>query len=41
MPEDEPRGRSGRPPWWFMPIVMSGLGGAAVLLAMTMLTIVE
>lgn len=30
-----------RPPWWFVPTVMIGLGLAAFLLAMTMMTVVE
>ncbi|WP_267886515.1 hypothetical protein [Sphingobium amiense] len=30
-----------RPPWWFMPAVMTGLGLAAAMLAMTMMSIVE
>jgi hypothetical protein len=39
LPEDDERsGR--RPPWWFMPIVMTGLGIAAAVLAMTMMTVV-
>ncbi|MFD1107255.1 hypothetical protein [Sphingobium olei] len=41
MPEDDPRSGRRRPPWWFMPIVMTGLGLAAAALAMTMMTIVE
>jgi hypothetical protein len=35
------RGRRRRPPWWFMPAVMSGLGAAAILLSMAMLATVE
>ncbi|MEV4933046.1 hypothetical protein [Sphingobium sp. LMA1-1-1.1] len=30
-----------RPPWWFMPAVMAGLGAAGALLSAAMLTIAE
>ncbi|WP_268934732.1 hypothetical protein [Sphingobium sp. CAP-1] len=35
------RGRRRRPPWWFMPSVMAGLGVAALALSAAMMTIVE
>jgi hypothetical protein len=30
-----------RPPWWFMPAVMSGLAVAAATLSVMMMTVVE
>ncbi|MBB6190423.1 hypothetical protein FHS51_000636 [Sphingobium wenxiniae] len=30
-----------RPPWWFMPAVMSGLGAAGALLSAALLTAME
>jgi hypothetical protein len=39
--KNQRRGHRRRPPWWFMPAVMSGLGIAAVALSAAMLTIVE
>ena len=35
------RGRRSRPPWWFMPLVMAGLGAAAMALAVIPLIIAE
>jgi hypothetical protein len=35
------RSRRRRQPWWFMPVVMTGLGAAAVALSAAMMTIVE
>ncbi|BAI97553.1 MULTISPECIES: hypothetical protein [Sphingobium] len=34
-------GPSRRPPWWFMPAVMAGLGAAGALLSAAMLTVAE
>jgi hypothetical protein len=34
------RGRR-RPPWWFMPAVMTGMGAAALALSAAMMTIIE
>ena len=33
--------RRQRPPWWFMPVTMAGLGTAAAILSMVMITIVD
>ncbi|WIW87422.1 MULTISPECIES: hypothetical protein [unclassified Sphingobium] len=33
------RGRRSRPPWWFMPLVMAGLGAAAMALAAMMIVV--
>ena len=42
MPRNKPRRRYRRhQPWWFRPIVMAGLGLAALALSATMMTIVE
>ncbi|WP_313801628.1 hypothetical protein [Sphingobium sp.] len=30
-----------RPPWWFMPAVMAGLGAAGALLSAAMLAVAE
>lgn len=30
-----------RPPWWFMPAVMAGLGVAGALMSAAMLTVAE
>jgi hypothetical protein len=41
---DDPSGdpsRRQRPPWWFMPLTMGGLGIAAASLSMVMITIVD
>ncbi|MDO7834724.1 hypothetical protein Q4610_06660 [Sphingobium sp. HBC34] len=42
MPRKNPRrGRRRRPPRWFMPTVMAGLGVAAFALSATMISLVE
>ncbi len=37
----KPDGGRRRPPWWFMPAVMAGLGAAGALLSAAMLTVAE
>lgn len=35
------RRRNRRPPWWFMPVVMTGLGAAGALLSAAILAVAE
>ncbi|WP_254913836.1 hypothetical protein [Sphingobium sp. Z007] len=41
MPRRKARRTRRRPPWWFMPAVMSGLALAAAGLSAVMMTVVE